>query len=76
MVLDSLLHLTFYGNPVASLPGYRHYLVNSMPQLIVVDTQIVTDDERTEMFAGRFTLDDPKTYVSLPAYPAQNSDAS
>ena len=32
--MGSLIHLTLFKNPVASTSGYRHYVVNSMPNLL------------------------------------------
>ena len=35
--VTSCLHLTLYNNQVASIPGYRHYVVNSMKALLALD---------------------------------------
>ena len=32
--MGSLVRLTLSGNPVAEVEGYRHYVVNSMPNLL------------------------------------------
>lgn len=44
--LPSVLHLTLFNNPVVSVPGYRHFLVNGNQKLLALDTFLVTDEER------------------------------
>lgn len=46
--MGSVVHLTLYNNPVASIAGYRHYCVNSMPNLLCLDLYIITDIERVD----------------------------
>jgi hypothetical protein len=45
-----------YSNPVASIPGYRHFVVNSCFSLLALDEYIITDEERFEdaAFGKRF----------------------
>ena len=54
--LPSVMHITLFGNPVCSIPGYRHYLVNSIQSLVALDNFIITDEERIEdaSFGYRF----------------------
>jgi hypothetical protein len=54
--ITSLLHLTLYSNPVASIPGYRHYMINSCSSLLALDEYVITDEERFEdaSFGSRF----------------------
>lgn len=35
--LPKIMHLTMYSNPVAAVPGYRHYLVNCTQSLLALD---------------------------------------
>ena len=35
--LSKVMHLTLYSNSVATIPGYRHYLVNCVPSLLALD---------------------------------------
>ena len=36
------------NNPVTKIPGYRHYLANSVKSLLAIDRHIITDEERIE----------------------------
>lgn len=46
--IPSLLHLTLFSNPVAAVPGYRHFLVNASKSLLALDEFVITDEERIE----------------------------
>ena len=50
------MHLTLFSNPVCSIPGYRHFLVNSIQSLLALDNFVITDEERIEdaSFGYRF----------------------
>lgn len=50
------MHIQLYDNPVCQIPGYRHYLVNSIPGLKALDHHVITDEERIEdaSFGYRF----------------------
>ena len=44
--LSKLKTLTLHGNPVESSPGYRCYVVTTLPQLKTFDFSCITKDER------------------------------
>ena len=46
--LPKLYVLTAYNNPVTYKQGYRHLLVNTLPNLILLDQYIVSDEELVE----------------------------
>ena len=50
------MHITLFANPVCSIPGYRHFIVNSVPCLKALDNYVITDEERIEdaSFGNRF----------------------
>ena len=50
------MHITLFGNPVCQIPGYRHFIVNSIPCLKALDNYVITDEERIEdaSFGNRF----------------------
>lgn len=54
--LPDVLHVTLFANPVSSIPGYRHFIVNSIPCLKALDNYVITDEERIEdaSFGNRF----------------------
>jgi hypothetical protein len=54
--LPQIMHITLFNNPVCQIPGYRHYLVNSIQGLKALDNFIITDEERIEdaSFGYRF----------------------
>ncbi|XP_071804889.1 leucine-rich repeat-containing protein 51-like [Asterias amurensis] len=56
--LPKLMSLTLHGNPVDSEKGYRHYVVNKIPQLRALDFSRVTKAER----------ETAKTMVSLMGF--------
>lgn len=54
--LPKILHITLFGNPVCAIPGYRHFIVNSISGLRALDNFVITDEERIEdaSFGNRF----------------------
>ena len=54
--LPVIMHITLFANPVCSIPGYRHFIVNSIPCLKALDNYVITDEERIEdaSFGNRF----------------------
>ena len=54
--LPEIMHITLFGNPVCQIPGYRHFIVNSIPCLKALDNYVITDEERIEdaSFGNRF----------------------
>jgi len=51
-----LEYLTLTGNPIASLKNYRHYVLNAIPTLRVMDFKRISKTEREEaikMFGGK-----------------------
>lgn len=51
--LPRILHITLFSNPIVNRPGYRHYVVNSLPTLIALDLHVITDEERCDDIAKR-----------------------
>ena len=51
-----MIHVTLFSNPVCNIPGYRHFIVNSIPGLKALDNFVITDEERIEdaSFGNRF----------------------
>ena len=48
--------MTLTGNPIASLKNYRHYVLNAIPTLRVMDFKRISKTEREEaikMFGGK-----------------------
>lgn len=45
--LGRLKSLTLHGNPVEVFPGYRSYIVSTLPQLQTFDFSGITKNERT-----------------------------
>ncbi|CAI2372624.1 unnamed protein product [Moneuplotes crassus] len=70
--MGSLVHLTLYNNPVSSISGYRHYCVNSMPNLLCLDQYIITDEERVDNLGDgkseRFTAMNQFMLVQTPDF--------
>ena len=68
--MGSVVHLTLFDNPVASIAGYRHYCVNSMPNLLCLDLYIVTDEERIEdaSYGTRFRAMNEHMHIQLPDF--------
>lgn len=68
--LTELIHLTLSNNPVTALPGYRHYLVNSLRSLKALDEYIVTDEERIEDTANgsRFRAMSQYMKIHIPKF--------
>ncbi|GIQ88090.1 hypothetical protein KIPB_010262, partial [Kipferlia bialata] len=67
--LPSLNMLTLYDTPVSSLPQYRHFLVNTCPELRVLDGYFISDQEWMEdsHFGGKFAaFSDEMAFGSHP----------
>jgi hypothetical protein len=54
--MPAIMHITLFSNPVCQIPGYRHFIVNSIPGLKALDNFVITDEERIEdaSFGNRF----------------------
>jgi hypothetical protein len=74
-VLPSVIHITLFSNPVCVTPGYRHYLVNSVPSLLSLDTHVITDEERIEdaSFGYRFRALNEYMKLHIPDYAKEKS---
>jgi hypothetical protein len=64
------MHITLFNNPVCQIPGYRHFLVNSLPTLKALDNYIITDEERIEdaSFGYRFRALNEFMKLHIPDY--------
>lgn len=73
--LPNVIHLTMFSNPVCTIPGYRHYLVNSMQPLLALDNYIITDEERIEdaSFGYRFRGLNEYMKLHIPDYAKERS---
>ena len=73
--LKSVLHLTLFSNPACSIPGYRHYLVNSLPSLLALDNYVITDEERIEdaSFGYRYRALNNYMKLHIPEYVKERS---
>ena len=74
--LPSIMHLTVYSNPVAGIPGYRHYLVNCNDSLLALDDCVITDEERSEdaSFGVRYRAMNKYMKIYIPKF-VQNISA-
>lgn len=73
--LPSVMHITLFSNPVCLIPGYRHFLVNSIPTLLALDHFIITDEERIEdaSFGYRFRALNEFMKLHVPDYAREKS---
>jgi hypothetical protein len=73
--LPSVIHLTLYSNPVCTVPGYRHFLVNSLKSLLALDNHVITDEERIEdaSFGYRYRALNEFMKIHIPEYPREKS---
>ena len=73
--LPQVIHLTLFGNPVCSIPGYRHFLVNSIHSLLALDNFVITDEERIEdaSFGYRFRGLNEFMKLHIPDYAKEKS---
>jgi hypothetical protein len=73
--LPSVLHITLFSNPVCLIPGYRHFLVNSVPSILALDHFIITDEERIEdaSFGYRFRALNEFMKLHIPDYAREKS---
>lgn len=73
--LPQIMHLTLFSNPVCSIPGYRHFLVNSMQTLLALDNFVITDEERIEdaSFGYRFRGLNEFMKLHIPDYTKEKS---
>lgn len=69
------MHLTLFSNPVCTIPGYRHFLVNSNQSLLALDNFIITDEERIEdaSFGYRFRGLNEYMKLHIPDYAKEKS---
>ncbi|CAI2377570.1 unnamed protein product [Moneuplotes crassus] len=68
--LPKVIHLTLYSNKVATVPGYRHYMVNCIPSLLTLDYCVITDEEQTEdvSFCARFRAMNKYINICIPEF--------
>ena len=73
--LLSMNHLTLYSNPVCTVPGYRHYMVNSLQTLLALDNHVITDEERIEdaSFGYRYRALNEYMKLHIPDYAREKS---
>ena len=73
--LPSIMHITLFANPVCSIPGYRHFVVNSIPGLKALDNFVITDEERIEdaSFGYRFRGLNEFMKLHIPDYTHEKS---
>ena len=57
------------------MPGYRHYLVHSIPTLLALDNFVITDEERIEdaSFGYRFRALNEYMKLHIPDYARERS---
>jgi hypothetical protein len=69
------MHLSLFSNPVCSIPGYRHFLVNSIQSLLALDNFVITDEERIEdaSFGYRFRGLNEFMKLHIPDYTKEKS---
>jgi Leucine-rich repeat len=73
--LPIVMHITLFSNPVCQVPGYRHFLVNSIPSLLALDNHIITDEERIEdaSFGYRYRALNEFMKLHIPDYAREKS---
>ena len=69
------MHITLFSNPVCAIPGYRHFMVNSLPALKALDNYVITDEERIEdaSFGYRFRGLNEFMKLHIPDYSHERS---
>ena len=75
VTLPQVLHITLFSNPVCTVPGYRHFLLNSCRTLLALDHYIVTDEERIEdaSFGYRYRALNEFMKLHIPDYAREKS---
>ena len=75
VVLPEIMHITLFSNPVCAIPGYRHFMVNSLPALKALDNYVITDEERIEdaSFGYRFRGLNEFMKLHIPDYSHERS---
>jgi hypothetical protein len=70
-VIESLLHLTLFNNPLATSPGYRNFIVKRVPKLRALDEYVITDEEKmTDIgHSYRFKAMSHFMRIFLPEFP-------
>jgi len=70
--VPALVHLTLFGNPLASNYGYRHFFVNTMTSLLALDRDLITDEERIIVASARsnspFKSLSKQTRINIPQF--------
>ena len=69
------MHITLFANPVCAIPGYRHFMVNSIAGLKALDNFVITDEERIEdaSFGYRFRGLNEFMKLHIPDYSHERS---
>ena len=73
--LPTAIHVTLFNNPVCQIPGYRHFMVNSIACLKALDNFVITDEERIEdaSFGYRFRGLNEFMKLHIPDYTHERS---
>lgn len=73
--LPAIMHITLFANPVCAIPGYRHFMVNSIAGLKALDNFVITDEERIEdaSFGYRFRGLNEFMKLHIPDYSHERS---
>jgi hypothetical protein len=73
--MPAIIHITLFSNPVCTVPGYRHFLVNSLRTLLALDHFVITDEERIEdaSFGYRFRALNEFMKLHIPDYAREKS---
>ena len=75
ITLPKIIHITLFSNPICTVPGYRHFLVNSISTLLALDNYIITDEERIEdaSFGYRYRALNEFMKLHIPDYARERS---
>ena len=73
--MPEIMHITLFANPVCAIPGYRHFMVNSIAGLKALDNFVITDEERIEdaSFGYRFRGLNEFMKLHIPDYSHERS---
>lgn len=73
--LPQIMQITLFNNPVCQIPGYRHFLINSISCLKALDNFVITDEERIEdaSFGYRFRGLNEFMKLHIPDYTNERS---
>ena len=46
--LPELFSITLHGNPIENIPGYKQYIISTLPRLKTLDTITITNQNRAD----------------------------